>query len=123
LGGTYVFNSNATNRKIYVPYQSVDTYKTASYWSEYADDIIGYDFENDTVIITFTVDGVEYQAGEGMTWEQWVSSEYSNDAFFIAGIGIHFKRDGRVIANAQGVFESKTNSIINNYEYALYYVD
>ena len=28
-------------------------------------------------LITFTVDGTEYQAEEGMTWEDWVNSEYN----------------------------------------------
>ena len=36
---------NATNRKIYVPRNSVDAYKSAYGWKEYADDIVGYDFE------------------------------------------------------------------------------
>ena len=31
--------------KIYVPRNSVGAYKSAEYWSEYADDIVGYDFE------------------------------------------------------------------------------
>ena len=36
--------NNATNRKIYVPSDVVNTYKTNYYWSEYADAIVGYDF-------------------------------------------------------------------------------
>lgn len=44
LGGTIVFDSNGSGRKIYVPAGSVDAYKTAEYWSEYADAIVGYDF-------------------------------------------------------------------------------
>jgi hypothetical protein len=28
-------------------------------------------------LITFTVGGVEYQAEESMTWEEWVNSEYN----------------------------------------------
>ena len=28
-------------------------------------------------LITFTITGVEYQAEEGMTWEEWVESEYN----------------------------------------------
>ena len=50
LGHTFAFDNNGSGRKIYVPYQSLDAYKTATYWSEYADDIVGYDFENDTVV-------------------------------------------------------------------------
>ena len=43
--GYDVFYENASDRKIYVPMESVDAYKSAKDWSEYADDIIGYDFE------------------------------------------------------------------------------
>ena len=43
-GGVYMFDNNASERKIYVPRNSVGTYKSASYWNEYADDIVGYDF-------------------------------------------------------------------------------
>ncbi len=39
------FNDNASGRKIYVPEESVEAYKTAEGWSEYADAIVGYDFE------------------------------------------------------------------------------
>ena len=43
-GGQGVFSYNALYRKIYVPTGSVEAYKTAPYWSEYANSIIGYDF-------------------------------------------------------------------------------
>ena len=90
LGGTSVFDYNGSGRKIYVPTESVDAYKSATNWSEYADAIVGYDFEDDgeesVNLITFTVDGVEYQAEEGMTWEEWCDSEY-NVSNFIYDIG------------------------------------
>lgn len=44
LGG-YVFYGNHSDRKIYVPTGSVDAYKSATRWSEYADAIVGYNFE------------------------------------------------------------------------------
>ena len=44
LYGSWVFDSNASGRKIYVPTESVDAYKSAEYWSEYASAIEGYDF-------------------------------------------------------------------------------
>ena len=43
-GGYDMFAYNASGRKIYVPMESVEAYKGASYWSEYADAIVGYDF-------------------------------------------------------------------------------
>ena len=44
LEGTSVFNSNGCGRKIYVPMESVEAYKSADGWSEYADYIVGYNF-------------------------------------------------------------------------------
>ena len=44
LVGTYVFDSNGSGRKIYVPMESVEAYKNAYRWSEYASDIVGYNF-------------------------------------------------------------------------------
>ena len=43
-GGYNMFGSNASGRKIYVPTESVEAYKTAEWWSKYADAIVGYDF-------------------------------------------------------------------------------
>ncbi|MBO5732069.1 MAG: leucine-rich repeat domain-containing protein [Alistipes sp.] len=50
LGGDYVFGGNTSDRKIYVPAESVDAYKSAEYWSSYADAIKAYDFENGVVV-------------------------------------------------------------------------
>ncbi len=46
VGGSDMFYNNASGRKIYVPMGSVNKYKSASGWSEYASDIVGYNFEN-----------------------------------------------------------------------------
>ncbi len=44
-GDSYIFSNNGYGRKIYVPMESVDAYKSAVGWSSYADAIVGYDFE------------------------------------------------------------------------------
>ena len=38
------FDHNASGRKIYVPMESVEAYKSAEGWSDYAGDIFGYNF-------------------------------------------------------------------------------
>ena len=43
-GYWYTFDYNASGRKIYVPTESVEAYKSAEGWSSYADAIVGYDF-------------------------------------------------------------------------------
>ena len=40
-GNSYMFYGNAYGRKIYVPMESVEAYKTTQWWSDYADDIVG----------------------------------------------------------------------------------
>ena len=44
------FHYNASDRKIYVPAESVQAYKSADGWRDYADAIFGYDFENGVVV-------------------------------------------------------------------------
>ena len=44
------FDYNASGRKIYVPMESVDAYKSADGWADYADSIVGYDFDNGVVV-------------------------------------------------------------------------
>ena len=43
-GSWNAFDDNASGRNIYVPIESVEAYKSASYWSNYADAIVGYNF-------------------------------------------------------------------------------
>ena len=43
-GRGWMFYNNASDRKIYVPTASVDAYKVAEYWSDYASSIVGYNF-------------------------------------------------------------------------------
>lgn len=65
-------------------------------------------------LITFTVDGIEYQAEEGMTWEEWVNSDYNTDNFYISG-SLTYK-DNKYISNQGESFRI----IINNMVYTLY---
>ena len=44
LGRAHVFDNNGSGRKIYVPTESVEAYKSAEGWSDYADAIVGYNF-------------------------------------------------------------------------------
>ena len=43
-GNMSMFANNASGLKIYVPRNSVEAYKSASYWSNYSSNIEGYDF-------------------------------------------------------------------------------
>ena len=39
-----------------------------------------------TMPISFTIDGTTYQATEGMTWAEWVDSEYNTDGYMHNGV-------------------------------------
>ena len=41
----------------------------------------------DDYLISFTIDGTSYQAKDGMTWEQWVDSDYNTGKFYIYSTG------------------------------------
>lgn len=78
------------------------------------------DGEESGGLITFTIDGVEYQAEEGMTWEEWINSEYNIDMTF----GID-EFEGTSITNGSTYIGTLTeyvepsDLIIANYEYIL----
>ena len=59
MGGSAMFDNNAANRKIYVPAGSVEAYKTAAGWSNYADAIVaeGGDVSTNYQILYTSTDG------------------------------------------------------------------
>ena len=48
-GDDYMFEGNSADRKIYVPVQSYSAYVSKEHWRDYADYIVGYDFEKGEV--------------------------------------------------------------------------
>lgn len=44
---------------------------------------INYNYGKAARLISFTIDGTEYQAEEGMTWRDWVDSSYNTCACYI----------------------------------------
>ena len=64
-GGQYMFDQSALGRKIYVPYKAVDAYKSAEYWSRYASDIVGYDFETGEVVEIKPDNEIWYTSSDG----------------------------------------------------------
>lgn len=48
-------------------------------------------------MISFTISadsGVNYQAEEGMTWNEWIVSEHNTDGYYLDGAIILFKKNG-----------------------------
>lgn len=81
------FDAIPATAKIYVPYLSSSKYKTTEGWSQYADKIVAYDFENNTIVDLsnlqvgdiFEIDGatgVVFQVGDVL---KMVSAEEGED--------------------------------------------
>lgn len=89
--------------------------------------------EENNGMITFIINGVEYQAVNGMTWEEFVNSEYNVDEFYIAG-GVYimhhqdnsFGTENYWISNendgTDNYLVEKTETIVSK-EYYVYYED
>ena len=76
-GGSYMFSNNASDRKIYVPTESVEAYKSAdANWSFFADDIVGYDFEDDGEVDIDTTYVIYYTSSDGN-----IVTPYSTNVF------------------------------------------
>jgi hypothetical protein len=69
-------------------------------------------------LITFTIAGTKYQAEEGMTWEQWVNSEYNTS---------NYQNTGGLVVDAtmlKCVYNATSSDIIlNNGVYELTYMN
>ena len=80
-GWWFAFDFNASDRKIYVPMESVDTYKSKYRWGEYADDIVGYyTNENITDELTSRNVGAVDPAGEVDDTISLATTEYVDNA-------------------------------------------
>ena len=65
-----------------------------------------------TSLITFTIDGTSYQAEEGMTWGEWVASEYNTEGYLLEG---SFVKLPPAPGDMTGPYVSTSTSAATNY--------
>ena len=114
---------------IYVNANLVNSYKTATNWTYYSNRIFAYNAGGDTNLITFTIYGKEYQAEAGMTWYDWVNSDYNTEGYYIDTDGYIYTADSlnsdfvARIGTAYDEFgyEKSVDEIIANHDYTLEY--
>ena len=73
-------------------------------------------------LISFTIDGTEYQAEEGMTWQDWIDSEYNVDGYYKMGLGdmpVQNPINNKFVAYEDGKALPADRLIINGYNYIL----
>jgi len=73
-------------------------------------------------LISFSIDDTPYQAEDGMTWAEWVASEYNTDEYGIGGDDDYITgyRNGYYVADSSNVGVDPTDLIIANEHYALH---
>lgn len=101
-GGYRMFQNNASSRKIYVPIELLETYKTTSYWSEYSNSLIGF------VTATPPNDEIWYTTTNNST------ISVSNDIDFGASIVSNTYENGKGIIK----FNKSVTKIGGSYDYA-----
>jgi hypothetical protein len=109
--------------------------QTINYWPIIAVTTNGYEIESvpnyygeDDVVITptskpkinFIVNGITYEAENGMTWEDWVNSEYNTGTFSIGGNYIYGATFTHTIVYNRATYQdvNKNDTIISGGTYA-----
>lgn len=78
-------------------------------------DLVFFNREEDVNLITFYVGGTAYQCEEGMTWEEFVSSNYNVGSFYLDKFGLVYDINGNGIN--YGDREYSTYVIVANRSY------
>ena len=82
---------------IYVPASLISAYQSATNWTYFSSyfSAIGNEVDDgsggngdSSNLITFSIDNDEYQAEDGMTWGEWVESDYNTIGCFINSSGM-----------------------------------
>ena len=70
-------------------------------------------------LISFTIDSTTYQAEDGMTWEEWVESDYNIDGYTIgSAFNSINSTTGKYVAYS-GSHELYTATIVSGRDYTL----
>lgn len=85
--------------------------------------VLNYEIElvEEAQLINFYIDSTAYKAEEGMTWTEWVESEYNTDGYSVGNAGngstIIANTGSAVCGEGAGVPVSKGENIIANTHY------
>ena len=71
----------------------------------------------DVIMISFTIDGTSYQAESGMTWFEWVNSEYNTGGFTSDGNRILEPDGTRVVYMSPSTYIKPSHNIIGGQIY------
>ena len=134
LSNTSVFystpmsNSTLTGSfgSIYVPASLVNVYKSATNWAAYASRIAAIpgteedggsgDAGGDSSLTTFTYESTTYQKDPGMTWAEWVNSDYNISGFTLEVDGV-LNKLGNYVSDTTIVYLVQPSDVIDDRHY------
>ena len=72
-------------------------------------------------LISFTIDGIKYRAEEGMTWKEWIDSEYNTSGCYIYYSMVYASSGGYIVQDLTVInpllSETDQNEIVNGCHY------
>lgn len=75
-----------------IEYKSNSAYADGEFDIEFGDISLEYStVDSPNKIISFVVDGITYQAEEGMSWQEFISSPYNKDGLFTADVKVEYQ--------------------------------
>lgn len=99
---------------IYVPSSLVTAYQSATNWTYFSSYFSSIESLG-KALVTFKIDHVDYYVEAGMTWEEWVNSEYNTKPYYIDEYGYVSDASGNYIIYASGgSYVPSSDSIIVN---------
>lgn len=111
--------------KVYSTYRDVwasESYRTITFDGEQAVSKEFYEWftTNAKQLITFTIEGTTYEALWGMSWSEWVESEYNTGGFYNNGVGKLMNNNVQYISKSGGLLVIESEVIESGYSYFLY---
>lgn len=108
---------------IYVPSFLVASYKTATNWMYFSSYIraIGETDSGgsgDTNLINFTINATPYQAEDGMTWADWIESEYNIGGWKASGSYINAPTLEYIMSTNGVTYANLSDTIVSGHNYS-----
>ena len=83
----------------------IEEVENAEYYDIYVDGVLEHTIDNRPItLISFTIEDngieIDYQAEDGMTWAEWIVSEYNTDGFYVDNHYV-YNSDGSILTYNQ----------------------
>lgn len=135
-GSTEVFNPDMGGKWLSVSYKTINItsslFEVTMNGELYDDESVNYGYklldwlkanatkQGATSLITFTIGGTSYQAEEGMTWGEWVESDYNTNGYTKNSDNLIISSGGAAVVNSSFETVQASYEIISGSAYKLF---